>query len=201
MKMKKIIALILACLTVLPMLVACSEEVDTPDVVESTGEIVRDYGDIKGEYNILLAGNWEWNDYEADEASAELVDKAIYERNKTIESTYGVKLKTDNIMAAHSSTGSGTGFMKIYSEYSAGVSTYDAAMVGAYDVASLAYNGLLWDLNVLPYIDLTKDHWDQRANEDLGINSKMYYTTGDILELIPRSSFALWSQWSFVRSI
>ena len=32
----------------------------------------------------------------------------------------------------------------------------------------------------VPYIDLSKDYWDQKANEDLTIGGRMFYTTGDI---------------------
>ena len=32
----------------------------------------------------------------------------------------------------------------------------------------------------MPHLDLTKDYWDQRANADLSIGGRMYYTTGDI---------------------
>ena len=187
--MKKFLSLFLACLTLLPMFVACGDE-QKPEVTVS-GEAARDYGDISGDFHILLAGNWQWNDYEADETSAELVDMAIYERNKTIESNYGVKITTDDIMAAHSSMGSGKGFQKIYTEVNSGLSTYDAAMIGAYDVATLAYNGYIWDLKQLPYLDLTKDHWDQRANEDLAINGKMCYTTGDISVSDNRATYTL----------
>ena len=62
----------------------------------------------------------------------------------------------------------------------AGECNYDAAMIGTYDVATLAYNGYLHDLNDTAYINLTKPYWDQKANQDLSINGKMYYTTGDI---------------------
>ena len=36
------------------------------------------------------------------------------------------------------------------------------------------------DKETMKYIDLTKPYWDQRANADLMIRNKMYYTTGDI---------------------
>ena len=187
--MKKLFALLLVCFAVVACFTSCDSE--QPPEVTVSGEQLRDYGDIAGDFSFLLAGNWDFNDFEADEASEEVVDKAIYERTKTIESNYGVKISTNNIYESHSSTGSGTGFMKVYSEYSAGTSSYDATFIGAYDVATLAYNGMLWDLNRIPYIDLTKDHWDQRANEDLGIRGKMYYTTGDISLSDNRATYTL----------
>ena len=73
----------------------------------------------------------------------------------------------------------------------AGDNNYDAAMIGTYDVATLAYNGYLHNLNDIPNLDLTKPYWDQRANEDLSINGKMYYTTGDISVADNRATYVL----------
>lgn len=69
---------------------------------------------------------------------------------------------------------------KLFAEYNAGDSTYDAAMMRTAEVAKLASGGCLRDLNEMPHLDLTKDYWDQRANADLSIGGRMYYTTGDI---------------------
>ncbi len=146
---------------------------------------------IAGNFNILIAANWKWNDYEADESSSEVVDVAIYERSESIKEKYGIELTTEDIVASQSTMGSGKGFQKIYNETMAGYTNYDAAMIGTYDVATLAYNGLLTDLNRIPYVDLTKDYWDQKANADLSMKGKMYYTTGEISLSDNRSVYTL----------
>lgn len=57
-------------------------------------------------------------------------------------------------------------------------------MIGTYDVSNLACQGYLLDLNSqVPGLDLTKEWWDQKANEDLSMKGKMYFTTGDISTL------------------
>ncbi|MBQ8837255.1 MAG: extracellular solute-binding protein [Clostridia bacterium] len=187
--MKRLLALLLAISMIVLSLAACGDE--KTDVVENTDSTatqdpnlpaIPEGIDISGEFNILVSGNMERNDFDADESATTTVDVAIYRRNEAIKQAYGVTILNDDITKFNSApaTGSGTGFSAIYNDYMAGNARYDAAMVGTYDVATLAYNGLLWDLNSLPYIDLTKGYWDQKANEDLAVGGKMFYTTGDI---------------------
>ena len=95
------------------------------------------------------------------------MDLAIYRRNELIKKNYGLKIVNEDITRFGSSSGSGDGYKKFYSDYMAGYGTYDAAMIGTYDVAALAYGGYIRDLNSTPYIDLSKFYWDQKANKDL----------------------------------
>lgn len=132
------------------------------------------------EFVILLTGNWEFNDFEATELNGDLINDEIFMRNSTVEEKYNVKITPLNQVVEGTTKGNGPGFTKINQSVAAGDYAYDAALIGAYDVSTLAYNGLLSDLNSFPYIDLTKSWWDQKANEDLSIKGIMYYTTGDI---------------------
>ena len=134
---------------------------------------------LSGDFNILVVGN-SGNDFAGDADSSTVVEYANYQRNEIMRERYGVNITSEEHFGFGITNGSGTGFQKIYTEYMAGSNSYDAAMIGTYDVASLARNGVLWDLSSLPHIDLTKSYWDQKANEDLAIGGKMFYTTGDI---------------------
>ena len=147
---------------------------DTPDVPDPS-EL-----DIAGEFNILVSGNMTVNDFESEDDEGTTVEIAIYRRNAMINEKYGVEITNEDVTKFGSAGGSGTGFTKIYTDYMAGESNYDAAMVGTYDVATLAYSGYIHDLNDIDYLDLTKSYWDQKANADLAISGRMYYTTGDI---------------------
>ena len=186
--MKRILVLILALVMVATVFASCGGSSSDVEATNSGNTVTRDPKlpaipedlDISGDFNILVSGNMERNDYEAAEDAATTVEVAIFRRNEAIRQAYGVNVTNEDITKFGSSSGSGAGFQKIYNEYMAGTSNYDAAMIGTYDVATLAYNGLLWDLGSLKYIDLTKDYWDQKANEDLAIAGKMFYTTGDI---------------------
>lgn len=135
--------------------------------------------DIDGEFRILVSGNSARDDF-AGNSEGTAVEIAIYRRNAVLAEKYGVEIVDDNISKFGSITGSGTGFTTIYNDYMAGEGEYDAASIGAYDIATLSYSGYLHDLNETPHLDLSKPYWDQMANRDLTVGGKIYYTTGDI---------------------
>ncbi|MCL2159429.1 MAG: hypothetical protein FWH48_08480, partial [Oscillospiraceae bacterium] len=62
----------------------------------------------------------------------------------------------------------------------AGDDIYDAAVPNMYDQATLAAGGNLVDLKTVPFLDLSKKWWDQKANVDLTIKSKLFFTVGDL---------------------
>lgn len=194
--MKKGIALLLSAMLLLPMFAACGKE-NAPDVTTASTEAAaetkdsskpdlptpEELGDISGDFRILVAGNYAFNDFKSEGEEGTAVDTAIYRRNASLKDKYNIDIKYDEILGFMLVNGSGEGFLKIASDHMAGNHTYDAASIGTWDVATLAYSGYIHDLNdreTMKYIDLTKPYWDQRANADLMIRNKMYYTTGDI---------------------
>lgn len=196
--MKKTLSFLLAVLMLCSAFVSCGgdETAQTGDVTTTAAPVTTDPAndapvlpdastiDISGEFNILVSGNYQRTSGSTDFSSADVegssVNIAIHRRNELIKEKYNVDLVIEDATRFGSTNGSGTGFTKIYTDYMAGESNYDAAVVGTYDVATLAYSGYIHDLNDIPYVDLTKPYWDQKANADLSINGKMYYTTGDI---------------------
>ena len=171
--------------TVTTATTAPEETGDTPDLPDASTL------SLAGDFHFLVAGNWAWNDYDADGEEGTAVDNAIYRRNRYLADNLGVNITNEDVVAYSSAMGSGTGFTELYMNYMAGNNVYDAAMIGTYDVANLAYQGVLQDLNETPYINLRKDYWDQRANADLSVGGRMYYTTGDISLSDNRSTHAL----------
>lgn len=132
------------------------------------------------EFVILISGNSELNtlknDIQADEITGEAINDAKYNRNLAIEDRYKVKLVSHELAA-----GTDNGTTEIRKSVLAQDYAYDAAIVGGYSACNLAQQGNLLDLNAsVPYIDLSKPWWDQKANEDLTVMNKMYYTTGDL---------------------
>jgi len=207
--MKRVFVLFLACLFLLPCLIACGGDGSAEETAVTTVAETKDLqapnipskeelGDISGDFHFLVSANWAWNDYEADGEDGTVVDIAIYRRNQYMQDTYGVNITNEDIAAYATAMGSGLGFQRIYTDYMAGDDNYNAAMVGTFDVATLAYNGYLHDMNDMNYIDLTKPYWDQKANEDLSLRGKMYYTTGDISVADNRATYVLFFNKSMI---
>lgn len=190
--MKRTIALLLACAMLCPLFAACGK--DTPDTTSdsttASTEATRDpnapdfdadsIGDISGDFNILVSGNYARNDFAAENGEGTAVQNAVYRRNEYMREKFNVNITNEDLIKFNSATGSGVGFTKLYTDYISGDKTYDAAMVGTFDVATLAYSGYIHDLNAIENLNLSKSYWDQKANEDLSIGGKMFYTTGDI---------------------
>lgn len=185
--MKKITALLLVAMMVCPIFSACGEK-EPPATVATTVatteateplEDMPDYdaltslGDISGEFRILCGLGFNQNDFKAEDENGTAVQSAIYRRNAYMKEAYNIDIVNDAVDRTEA-------YNRLFNDYNAGETTYDAAMIRTAEVAKLAANGCLHDLNDTPHIDLNKDYWDQKANSDLAIAGKMYYTTGDI---------------------
>ncbi len=133
-------------------------------------------------FTFLITGNtentWEKNDFKAEEENGEVLNDARFRRNLAVEDRLGITIET--VENYGSAFGAGSGYLAFQTCVMAGDTSYDAGMIAGYDCATLACGGYLYDLNTLPYMDMTKPWWDHRVNEDLTINGKLYYTTGDI---------------------
>ncbi len=108
-----------------------------------------------------------------------VLDNAVYMRNAAVAEELGVVF---NVIFDYSndSSGNGAGAKRINADYTSGDGAYDSCLITAYDCANLATSGRLADLMEVPGIDLEMDYWDQNAREQLAINKKLYFTTGDI---------------------
>ena len=143
----------------------------------------KDYGGKT--FDILTAGNWnnEWTeiyDFQAEEENGEPINDAVFKRNVAIEERFNVDIVEINNMGTDKG-GTGKGAKFIEKSVMASDFAYDASQMGAYDVSTLSYNNYLLDLaSEVPNLDLTKPWWDQKANTDLAMKGKMFYTTGDI---------------------
>ena len=152
------------------------EIVEETEYVETLDAEVKDYEGRT--INIVLAGNWSFTDFIAEEMTGEAINDAKYTANEAVSEMFNVEFTVNN-QSGQSSGGTGTGYKLIDTMVMAGTNDYDIADIGCYDVSTLAYNGKLLDLNANKNIDLTKSWWDPKANEHLSVAGKMFYSTGD----------------------
>ncbi|MCL2814070.1 MAG: hypothetical protein FWD23_05670 [Oscillospiraceae bacterium] len=165
------------------------EDAQTPE--QTTEKIFPDLPEAYydgHEFKILVTsdeGDEVRNDFWADGLTGEVINDARYMRNLYIEEKYGIKI--ENISSGWVN-GKGVGIIKKSS--AAGDFAYDAAMTTVYDACDLAVSGLVLDLRKVSYLDLSKQWWDQKANRDLAIKGKMYFTTGEISQVVNDSIYA-----------
>ena len=165
-----------------------ASETSTAETAEALG--VPTHADYGGEtFSILTAGNVAHRDFTFDETSSLPMDSAQYRRRARVEEDYKVKIEQTRMQGY--SSGAGPGYMEISTAVNAGDTKWDLALVAGYDVSVLAYNGLLYDLNSVPGIDLTKSWWDQKANESLAMNGVMFFSTGEITTSDNNAAFVI----------
>lgn len=193
--MKKVLSSVLLTL-LLAMLCACGGTEETakqPEQTTSEPAVTEyvptpvDYG--KHEFVILSAGNVAYDDFSEEESTNSVLDQAAFKRQSKVESEFNIDIVS--VTEKGRSLGAGPGFVRIANDYMSGTTTYDAALIAGYDVSVLAYSNMLYNLNSLKGLDLSRPYWDQNANRDLAIDGVMYFTTGDITVSDNNALFAL----------
>ena len=110
----------------------------------------------------------------SEEENGELMNDAIYKRNREIETKYNVTIK--GILSADK----GSLYGDIKNSVNAGDNSFEAAFAGISDSSKLSQEGYIADLKTVPNLNLSQPWWDQRAVENLSIGGKLYFTVGDI---------------------
>ena len=107
----------------------------------------------------------------AEQENGELFNDAVYRRNIVVEDRLNVHIAQTN---------TDTAVNVAQKSLSAGDTEYDVIMPYINSNIKLVQQGLCYNLYDIPYLDLEKPWWDQRANENMTIGGKLYMTTGDI---------------------
>ena len=152
-----------------------AQEEETPSELRPQSEAPEK--DFEGyEYRILSRGEsyslWEGVDAYAEEENGDPINDSVYLRNRIIEDKYNIKIvnkpSSDMLSSAKKAI-------------SASSDEYDILM-GALNgfAGTLSMEGMLANLKNIPYLDLPKPWYDQKANEQLTIANKLYVTMSDI---------------------
>ena len=119
-----------------------------------------------------------YRQFDSEEETGEPMNDALYKRNSTIEDRYNVSIKQTLI---------GDITANVSKAILAGDDAYTIVVGslnnGGNSIHSLANSHLLLDYNDVPYLQesIEKAWWDQNLRENLAINNKLYYNTGDIV--------------------
>ncbi|MHC1696072.1 MAG: ABC transporter substrate-binding protein [Eubacteriales bacterium] len=194
----KIISLILAAMFCLPLLASCADKsggtsstTAAPDgstagqSTASEGEISDDLPamDLNGlQFNILCRTEIDY-EMSSDGETGEVINDAVYRRNRTVEDRFNVKL---NFIKEKGNWDSLDGFLKkVRSSVQAGDGAFD--LIAGYEAYFIrtGFEGLMTDLNSLDYLDFSKPWWTKDFQKELTIDGKLYHNTGDL-------SLSLW---------
>ncbi len=189
---KRVIALLLVLVMVLPMLIACGNTTEDKkssidkNTLTETESVVPDDVTFPGEtFTILCREDNAWGQYlheiAADEDATELVNEAVYKRNVEVEERFELEeLKAYAI----------PGQWAVYEDFINTFKNSILAATGAFDLimSQQAYmaldpalNELYTNYYELPYIkdNLDASYYYQDVIENMTINDKLYFLLGD----------------------
>lgn len=199
--MKKRILSIVLLTAILAASVSCGSETDSKnDEVTTSSDNVTTEETTTSKYDTGLPdkdfggrtftfalrgeeGNtYQWNgtDILAEEETGDALNNAVYKRNVYMRDKYNVVI--DAVFCGNTSVNTQGSDMSSYITKSVMSNDYefDAILTSPYDSIGYAENDYLLDLSELEYLDLSRDYWDQNANESLAMNGHVYITTGEL---------------------
>jgi|GEM_PF-1846412 len=189
MKMKQVLCLLLAVLTLLPLLCACAVRKPT-DGGETTASSTT--GGTVGETELPLPPKtdykeWEFtiaapqpNDwgvmsYDREEMTNDTINDAIYTRNRQLEKYFNITIKTETL------GWTGTQADEFKSFQLANEDKIDMIAVGFYQSGKpLIVQDMILPWNGVKHIDLTQDWWNESVSKTLSIHGNYYLLVGDV---------------------
>ncbi len=196
--MKRTLVLILTILMCLSMFVACADPSEGGEgSTEGTTEKAEVTPGIENEYNetdrlpaeLNFGGQKEvtifhWSDYsmlefefDSDGGSGDLVEDALVARNNAVEQRLGVKLMSDE---TEGRSGKEDVYIKAVENDHSADKNYDIYAGYSRVLPTLQMRGYLLDLNSTKYFDSERPWWPKALTEEITINNKLYFCSGDI---------------------
>lgn len=194
--MKKALCLILALLMVSANFAACSESgtnTDEKNGIAQTGTDANIPAEEENENSDerldsgLGDANWDGysfnifthntitNDWDAEEITGEPINDAMYSRMVTVEDKGNVQIEAIVVSADNRA-----GQTPLANAVQAGSNDYDLVCLSGYSACNALTAGVLFDMNQVENLDLSRKWWDQYANEEFSFLGHTYMTTGDI---------------------
>ena len=152
---------------------AAQEETKDPNYVSDLGE--NDFGGyvfhVMGRYIDQEDGSWNTFEIYAEEEDGNLINDAVYRRNRILEEKYNIEIKQTRMY--------NTLLQPVRKAISAG-EEYDIVLPPQRESATLATEGLLTDLKTVPHLNFAKGYWNQNLEKYTAINNKVFFCTGDL---------------------
>ena len=193
MHTKRILSSILAALLAAASLAACGEAAETSapsggnggsgeaaeTEAETTVSIIDEItagADVKGrDFKIGYSIQYDFNEVDFDEETGDIIDDAVYQRNRLAEDRLGITITGTNMCYWTDILSTMQKMMQ------SGDCPYDAVCGSAWFMFQSSVNGYLYDLYIIGSLGLDHDWWDK---ETLGMYSlgsnNLYFVSGDI---------------------
>lgn len=124
---------------------------------------------------------------DVSEQSGEMLDDAVYTRNRKIEQALNFQLEEVTMPYANWNTDQIALMDRLTNSVMAGDDEFDAAYIQPYFKPGILTEGSLVDLNTISELKLDEIWWDRSLNSSFTINDKLYAATG-ALQFMPLDS-------------
>ena len=121
----------------------------------------------------------QWNNFEiyAEAENGDIVNDAVFKRNRTIEDRYNVKIMQYTVNTAGDQDACLVPHIR--QTVMSGEDLYDLAFTTISNIGMLPREGLVYNLNDVKYIDFSKNWWNPDVNNTLSIDGKLFFTSSD----------------------
>ncbi|MBR5314366.1 MAG: extracellular solute-binding protein [Clostridia bacterium] len=180
----KLLALLLVVLMSVSIFVACGkdDEKKDPDTIgiditngeENPHIAAKDYEGY--EFTFLcqpyMNGNAYSVDYMVSESeTGDTILDAVYRRNEMLKEKYNITFAQTQVKDL---------ITTVRTQVMGGATEFDIVIGDCEDLATLARENLLLNLNSIDRFDMTKSYWDGNAAEQLLVGDKLYFTNCDL---------------------
>ena len=187
-RMKRTLAILLASLMLLPTLAACGEVEDPADTKPSSQSTASEAeGDIPADelpdnlnYNKEKITFISANAMDYDDLTGDVVEDAIYERNKAVEERLGVEISIIQ---------EDTPIDKVITAVSGGSSDYDVMVELCWRAAPKFTGNYFYNLRNTQYLDFEKPWWNQSFTDVVTYNDITFGVTGAMVLSLYRRTY------------
>jgi len=140
-----------------------------------------------------------FRDFCVEEPCGDVVDDAVYERNKAVEEALNVKLNWTNIDYDYSQR------QKQINYVTAGMMAGDDSFDAVFDILHIlptyiTYGGLV-DMSDTMYINFENPWWAEKYNDVAVVNGKQFFATGDIVLGIYQGPYCMFFNTALAESM
>ncbi len=180
----KIMAMLFALMALAVIYTSCSDGSTAVNNNGSSSELVEEYENddiISGlsderydgyNYRIFLRKGHKNGQY-LEEDSEDVVESAVYRRNKLVEERYGIKISATESSSGNYETDALNGIL-------AGDDAYDLILPHSRAAMTYALQGAVYNINDISTINLDKPYWAKDLRDTFEINGSIYFLDGDI---------------------
>ncbi|HHX53658.1 MAG TPA: extracellular solute-binding protein [Clostridiales bacterium] len=129
------------------------------------------------------------NEMVTDEMNGEIVNDAVFNRQKTVEDRLGVEI---GVIRAPGAWGSHIQFLnRIRANVQAGDDEFQLVAGYAYYVTALATEGVFTNLLDIPYLNFDQPWWNSNLRDELTLYDQLYFASGDLSTSMIGQMFAV----------